>query len=155
MILTRTKIKDQDWKGKTKRGLKDKVIDQIMRLNRISKYPDFDINTNFDQGGDSILEIVALIKENSFCFDPIEDITRFRKIVAMFLANGVKLGLETETENGCERFVHSIKEKLNFAPVEHPITADVYFNRFQTETIISVSGSETSELNCECITVEL
>ena len=168
----KTIIKDEDWKKHLelkkrhrpnyRKGPKHRVIKEIERLSCISHYEGFDVNHNFDQGGDWLLEIISLIRDNSFCFDPIDIevrdiVVRFRKVVTEYLATGVKRGCEMSNDTDHKRFVHSIREILGNNPIDFPGDAEVDFNRFHDETLISVTGAPNTdfELNCECITVEL
>ena len=152
----KTKIEDRDWKLKNISEEKRDVIEKMLRLERISRYQDFDINTNFEQGGEMLLEIVAAIKNNSFYFDPFETVAQFRHVITLYLATGIKKGLEMADRGASERFIHSIRDYLGGSPIEFPTNAEVYFNRFQKETIVSVTGTPESEvkLNCDYITVE-
>ena len=153
----RVKIEDGDWRSPSENGTKSQVIGKILCLNRISRQKDFNIDTYFEEGDNLLLEIVALIKNNSFCFDPIEEVTQFRRVMTLYLATGIRNGLASSGEDAPERFVHAIYETLNTSPIEHPIEAEVFFNRFQSDTIVSATGIGNFELdlNCECITVEI
>ena len=153
----KTKIKDEDWKSPTRNRMKNRVTEKIARLDRISRLQGFDINVNFDQGGDTLLEIIALIKNNSFYFDSNKEVAQFRHLTTLFLATGIKRGLDMSNRDSSEHFIHSINEVLGSQLVEYPNDAELYFNRFQTETLISCTGAQNTEikLNCDYITVEL
>ena len=147
--------KSKSWKSRNRK--KNQVIEKIARVDRISRLQGFDINTNFNQGGDQLLEIISLIKKNCFYFDSNMELAQFRHVTTLYLATGIKRGLDMSNRDSSEHFIHSIHEVLGSQLVEYPNDAELYFNRFQTETLISCTGAPNTEikLNCDYITVEL
>ena len=154
-------IKKEEWEHflnrSTKHSKKAKLIQKIAKINRLSQLLDFDINANFEQGADSILDIISNIKNGSFYFETCDEISQFRHVITLYLAAGIKRGIETPNFGECERFIYAIRDALIDDPIEYPTGAEIYFNRFKDETIISLTGAREIEnlSNCDFITVEL
>lgn len=155
------KVESRDWLSMCNEPRKVEIMEGIARFNRIMRENDGDwrkdLNENFFQGCESFLEIVKLIKTHSVALEITDEVTQFRKSVTLFLATGIKRGLDVDDLGRSEVFIHMIKQSLGTTPVEYPDDLEVFFNQFPSETIVSVTNAShiSNELNCDAITVEI
>ena len=155
------RVETRDWISVCNEPRKTKIMEGIARFNRILRENDGDwrkdLREEFIQGCESFLEIVKNIKNHSVALEITEEVTQFRKSVTLFLATGIRRGLDMDDLGHSETLIYLIKQALGTSPIEYPKDLEVYFNQFQSETIVSVTDTANAdkELNCDAITVEI